>query len=122
MAALFGYAILDKIIATRNATRIDHRGPDVAVAQKLLDRVDVVIGLQKMRRERVPESVAGDSLGKFNLSDGFVNRLLGMGFVKKISTQILRIRHEGQRLLREKLLPDDTLPCGRICLFIFLME
>ncbi len=53
----------------RNTMRIDHRGPDVAVAQKYLDRADVVIGLQKMRRERVPERVAGDSLGKCSLSD-----------------------------------------------------
>ena len=77
--------------------RIDHRGPDVAVAQKLLDRADVVIGLQKMRRERVPERVAGDSLGQFSLSDGFVQRLLDMRVVKMISTQLLRIRHEGQK-------------------------
>ena len=70
---------------------IDHRGLDVAVAKKLLDRTDVVIGLQKMRRERVPESVAGDSLGKFSLSDSFVKRLLDVRIVKMISTQFLRI-------------------------------
>ena len=29
----------------RNAMCIDHRGPDVAVAQKLLDRADAVIDL-----------------------------------------------------------------------------
>ena len=102
----------------RNAMGIDHRGPDIAVAQKLLDRADVVIGLQKMRRERVPERVAGDSLGQFSLSDGFVKRLLDMRFVKMISTPLLRIRHEGQRRLREKPLPGDILPWGGIFLYV----
>ena len=46
----------------------------------------VIIGLQKMRRERVPERVTGDSLGKYSFSDGFVNRSLDMCFVKMIST------------------------------------
>jgi hypothetical protein len=34
---------------------IDHRGPDVAMAEKSLDSADVVVGLQEMSGEAVAE-------------------------------------------------------------------
>jgi hypothetical protein len=50
---------------------IDHRGPYVAVAQKRLDRADVVIGLKKMGGEGMAEGVTRHAFGKPCLSDGF---------------------------------------------------
>ena len=35
----------------RHAVRVDHRGPDVGMAEQFLDRADIVIGLQEMGGE-----------------------------------------------------------------------
>ncbi len=39
---------------------VDHRRPDVAVAQELLDRADIVIGLKEMSCKAVPKGVRRD--------------------------------------------------------------
>jgi hypothetical protein len=36
---------------------INHRRPDICMAEHFLDRTDVVIGLKKMGGETVPEGV-----------------------------------------------------------------
>jgi hypothetical protein len=41
---------------------IDHDGPHISVAQKLLDGLDVVVGLEQVAGKAVPESVGGDPL------------------------------------------------------------
>jgi hypothetical protein len=40
---------------------VDHGGPEVAVAEELLDGADVGAVLQEVGREGVPEGVAGDA-------------------------------------------------------------
>ena len=45
--------------------RVDHRRTHVVVAKQLLHGADVVARLQQVRRETVPETVAGRALGKF---------------------------------------------------------
>jgi len=50
--------------------RVDHRGVHVGVPEQLLDRPDVVAGLQKMRRERVTKRVAAGALGDSDLQRG----------------------------------------------------
>jgi hypothetical protein len=45
---------------------VDHRGPDVGVAQKRLNRAYVVVRLQKMSRERMAERVRCNALGREN--------------------------------------------------------
>ena len=42
--------------------RVDHRRADVAVAEQLLDRPEVVAGLKQVRGTRVPERVAARRL------------------------------------------------------------
>ena len=42
--------------------RIDHRRADIAMPQQLLDRPDVIPGLEQMRRKRVPKRVTGRRL------------------------------------------------------------
>lgn len=46
----------------RHTVGIDHRCPYVAVAQKRLDRSDVVVGLQKVGYKTVTEGIGCDSL------------------------------------------------------------
>ena len=50
--------------------RVDHRRPDVLVAQLLLDRTRVVPGLQQARREAVPERVARHPRGNLGGARG----------------------------------------------------
>ena len=42
---------------------IDHRGTDIAMAQQLLHRTDVITILNQVRRKRVPERMAAPMLG-----------------------------------------------------------
>ena len=56
--------------------RVDHGRADVAVAEQLLDRADVVTVLEQMGRERVPESVASGGLRDPRAQDGFPHRAL----------------------------------------------
>ena len=49
---------------------VDHCRPDVAMAEKLLDRSDVGSGLQQVRGEGVAERVAGHALGQVERTDG----------------------------------------------------
>jgi hypothetical protein len=46
----------------RNAMGINHRGPDVGMTERLLDRVEVVARLQKVRRIRMAESMRRDDI------------------------------------------------------------
>ena len=45
---------------------VNHGGADVAVAEELLDRADVVAGLEQVRGEAVAEGVAGGSFCALN--------------------------------------------------------
>lgn len=56
---------------------IDHRGSHVTVAEKCLNRADVIICLKQVRGKRVAEGVGGDTLGELRPPDGLVKRQLG---------------------------------------------
>ena len=43
---------------------IDHRSPDVAVAEKCLNSADVVVGLKQVSGERVAKGMGRDTLGE----------------------------------------------------------
>lgn len=45
----------------RNAVGIDHRGPDIGVPQKRLDRADIIVRLQKMGGKGMAERVGRDA-------------------------------------------------------------
>src|SRR5690349_9864479 len=48
---------------------LDHRGTDIAMAQQLLHRTDVIPIFNQVRRKRVPECVAAPMLGYPRLID-----------------------------------------------------
>jgi hypothetical protein len=56
--------------------RVDHCRPYVGMAEKLLDRTDVVSILEQMRGERVPQGVAPGLLVHSTLSHGLLHRPL----------------------------------------------
>ena len=88
---------------------IDHCGPDIAVAEKCLDRPYIIIGLQQMRGETVAEGVRRDALRELRPTDSLVKRQLDVCFMKMIPPQFLSPLHESQRLLWEKPLPYEIL-------------
>lgn len=90
---------------------VNHRRPDIGMAEKHLDRADVVICLKQVRGKRVAKGVGGDAFRELRPPDGLVKRQLDVCFMKMIPPQLLSIRHVGQRLLRKKPLPDEIL-CG----------
>jgi hypothetical protein len=90
---------------------IDHRSPHVAVAQKRLDRADVVVGLKKMRCEGVAEGVGGDAFGQPGPADGLVKSLLKMAFMEMIASDLLFAGNLRKVSLREEPLPDELF-CG----------
>jgi len=55
---------------------IDHRGPHILVPEKLLDSADVIPGLEQMRGKRVPQRVAGRSLGEASPAGGVMDGFL----------------------------------------------
>lgn len=62
----------------RHAMSIDHRSPDIGVAQQGLDGADIVIGLKEMGGKTVTEGMGPDPLRKFCFSHRCLNRLLNM--------------------------------------------
>ncbi len=80
--------------------RIDHGGPDIGVAQKRLDRSDVVTRLQQMSGVGMPEGMRGDALGELRFSDREIESVLSMRIMQMIPPPLLRFSDEGQRILR----------------------
>jgi hypothetical protein len=64
---------------------IDHRRPDVAVAQEFLDGTDVVALFQKTGCERMPERMATAVLGDSGTQDCGLHRALEHTFVDVVS-------------------------------------
>lgn len=56
--------------------RIDHRRPDIGMAEHFLDRAYVVIGLEQVGRERMSEGVRRDPLRQPRLPDRIVQWFL----------------------------------------------
>jgi len=58
-----------------NAVGVDHRRPDIGVAEQGLDRADIVVGLEKVRGEGMAEGVRGYPLGELSFPDGMIHRI-----------------------------------------------
>ncbi len=86
---------------------IDHRGSDVAVAQKRLDRADIVIRLQEVSCKTVAEGVRRDTLGELCLEDCRPDGPLDMGLVNVVSPLFIGAFDKRQRFLREEPLPYE---------------
>ncbi len=86
-------------------TRVDHRCPDVLVAEQLLDRANVVPVLQEMRRERVPQRVAACPLLDPGLPQRGPHSPLDSLFV-----QVMPSSHAGSRVGRQARRREHPLP------------
>lgn len=68
-----------------NSMGVNHRSPDIAVSQQLLNRTNIIIGLQQMAGKTLPEGVGGSPFSKLSLIDRPFYRFLDMGFMQMIS-------------------------------------
>lgn len=96
---------------------VDHRGAYIAVAQHLLDLADVIVGLQEMRSERVPQGVRRHPLGNARLAGRCLDRPLHIGFMPMVTPQFARGLHERQPSCGKAPLPDEV-PRRRLRLFL----
>jgi len=55
---------------------VNHRRPDVGMAEHFLDRTDIVIRLEQVGREGMSQRVSGYSLRKLSSLDGKIYRIL----------------------------------------------
>jgi hypothetical protein len=85
---------------------VDHRGFDIAMAEKLLDGADVVAILQQMGGEAVAESVTGDAFGEGGQVRGLVDGALEPGGTKVVTADVTRARIGRQARGGESELPD----------------
>src|SRR3990172_713914 len=79
----------------RHAVGVDHRGTDIRVAEKRLDRAKVVISLQEVRGKRMSEGVGCNTFRELRLSDCFVKRFLNVRVMEMIPSPLFRLRNEG---------------------------
>ncbi len=63
---------------------VDHRRPDILVAEKLLDRPDVVARHEQMGREGMAKGVAADLFGKSTVANRGIDRFSHHRFVKVV--------------------------------------
>src|SRR3989338_2352009 len=75
-----------------------------------------------MSGKRVAEGVRCDSLRELCPPDRLVKSFLNMLFMQMITPTFLRILQNGQRLLREKPLPDEILRSFRVFLFELIFK
>ena len=66
---------------------VDHCRADVPVAEKLLNGPDIVPFFEEMGSERMPERVAGDSLGESGKGGGLLHGPLENRFVEVVTIQ-----------------------------------
>lgn len=90
---------------------VDHGGPHIAVPHELLYGADIVVRLQQMAGETVPKGVGRGPLGDPGFLYCTPDRLLHMTLMEMISSQFLCLRDQGQRLGREKPLPNRLGGC-----------
>ncbi len=74
---------------------INHCGSDIAVPQKLLNRADVVIGLQQMACKTVTKGMGCGPLIDFGFIDRALDGLLNMAFMEMVAPVFLGFRHKG---------------------------
>jgi len=70
--------------------RINHRRADVPMSEQFLDGPDVVPILEQMRRERMPQGVAGNQFGDAGMNGGIANGFLKDGFEEVVSINVAR--------------------------------
>jgi hypothetical protein len=113
----------DSLAADGSDVSIDHGRGEVLVAEELLDRPDVVTGLQHVGGEGMPEAVAGGGLCDARAPDGCTDRTLYDGRVQvvpaqhpSVSVDVLAGRGEdplpGRRPGCPGVLPDESVREG----------
>lgn len=90
---------------------VNHGGADVAVAEELLDRADVVAGLEQVRGEAVAESVAGGSFCEARGLHRVAERALEDRLVEVVAAVLTGLRVAIGARRREDPLPGP-LPGG----------
>ena len=78
---------------TRHRLQIDHRGSHIAVAEQLLDRLDVVVGQQEMACECVPKCMRRNALGYACLRSRLLDGALDVGIMVMIPPLLAGTRH-----------------------------
>ena len=68
--------------------RVDHRGTDITVAEELLDSPDVVVVLEQVGGEEVPEGVARGELGNAGGADCILHCALENGLVEMVAAPL----------------------------------
>src|SRR5688572_2997599 len=67
--------------------RVDHGRRHVAMPEQLLDRTDVVAGLEQRRRERMAKAVARRGFGEPRGASGCAEGFLQHGFVEVVAVE-----------------------------------
>ena len=80
----------------REAVQIDHRRPDIGMAEQRLDRAEVVAGLKHVRGVGMTKGVWRDALRKLGLSDRFAESFLHPRIMHMIAPRFFRLSDEGQ--------------------------
>ncbi len=90
----------------RRRLQVDHGGPHVAMAQQLLDRLQIVSGDEQMAGEGVTERMRRHALGKLRSDSRSPDGGLHLRFVQMVSPDLLRRRDPREGGGRKEPLPD----------------
>ena len=92
--------------------------PDIAVPQEILDRSDVVVGLQQVSCKTVTKRMRGSAFEQFRFSDSILDGSLHIPFMDVISFFFSRSLDGGEGKSGENPLPDQFF--GRV--FILFIQ
>jgi hypothetical protein len=81
---------------------VDHRGPHIGVAQERLDGSGIVVRLEEMSGEGMPERVGGDPFGELCFLHGAMQRLLEARVMDMIPSPFSAGCNMRQGFLREE--------------------
>jgi hypothetical protein len=104
----------DREAAAIEDVGVDHRGFDIAMAEEVLDRANIVAVFQKMSGEGMAERVAGHAFGDVGAAAGEAN-----GFLEAAAAGVVPAADTGARVGRdlpggEHELPDPLACCARV--------
>src|SRR5262245_50351163 len=85
--------------------RVDHRGVDIAVAEQLLERADVVAGFEQVGGKAVPQRMRADRLGQTGAATRVADGALGDGLVQVVAAVCAAARVDGDHRRGEHPLP-----------------
>ena len=94
-----------------------HGGLDVAVAQQLLNRLEVVASQQQVTCKGVSEDMRRNPFGDAGTRCGLLDRALDMGLVKVIPPLFPELWNDREGGCREEPLPDELF--GGVLVFLF---